>query len=58
MFQAMGRDIASIHARDATAVAKLKQDLEGRPAGWLSEATKKMEGLVQADFESWARLRH
>jgi hypothetical protein len=57
VLQTMGRDIASIHASDVTTVGKLKQDLSGRSDAWLSDAAKKMEGLVQVDFDDWKSSR-
>jgi hypothetical protein len=53
MLQAMGFDLASIHAAGSPGVRALRADLKKRPRGWLNAAAKTAVAAVKADYEEW-----
>jgi hypothetical protein len=53
LFEAMGFDLASIHAAGSPGAAALRADLKKRPSGWLNAATKTAVAAVRRDFEEW-----
>jgi hypothetical protein len=53
VLQAMGFDLASIHAANAPGAAALRADLKKRPRGWLSDAAKAAAAAVKRDYEEW-----
>lgn len=55
MLQAMGREIANIHAATKGARAVIKSDLDVRPADWLATAAKAAAKATAADQHDWTR---
>ncbi|MDB5632541.1 MAG: hypothetical protein JWR49_1396 [Tardiphaga sp.] len=55
VLQAMGFDLASIHAAGSLGAAPLQADLKKQPRGWLHAAAKTAEQAVQHDFMSWRK---
>jgi uncharacterized protein DUF2252 len=53
LFEAMGFDLASIHAAGSPGAAALRADLKKRPSDWLNAATKTAVAAVKRDFEEW-----
>jgi hypothetical protein len=53
ILQAMGFDLASIHAAGAPGASALQADLKKRPHGWLNAAAKTAVAAVKRDFEEW-----
>lgn len=53
LFQAMGFDIASIHAAGSPGAAAIRADLKKRPRGWLNAAAKATVAAVERDYEEW-----
>jgi hypothetical protein len=53
ILQAMGFDLASIHAAGSAGVDALQADLKKRPHGWLNAAAKTAAAAVKRDFEEW-----
>jgi Uncharacterized protein conserved in bacteria (DUF2252) len=54
ILEAMGFDLASIHAAGSVGVDALRADLrKRRPRGWLNAAAKTAEAAVRRDFEEW-----
>jgi len=53
VLQAMGFDLASIHAAGAPGASALRADLKKRPRGWLNDAAKTAAAAVKRDFEEW-----
>jgi len=53
VLQAMGFDLASIHAAGASGASTLRADLKKRPHGWLNAAAKTAAAAVKRDFEEW-----
>ena len=53
VLQAMGFDLASIHAAGAPGASTLRADLKKRPHGWLNAAAKTAAAAVKRDFEEW-----
>jgi hypothetical protein len=51
--QAMGFDLASIHAAGSAGVRALQADLKKRPRGWLNDAAKTAAAAVRRDYEEW-----
>jgi Uncharacterized protein conserved in bacteria (DUF2252) len=51
--QAMGFDLASIHAAGPAGVDALRRDLKRRPRGWLYQAAKTAAAAVEKDFAAW-----
>jgi len=51
--EAMGFDVASIHAADARRVGALRADLRKRPRGRLNDAAKRAAAAVKRDFQEW-----
>ena len=51
--QAMGFDLASIHAAGTTGVDALRRDLKRRRRGWLYHAAKTAAAAVEQDFHTW-----
>lgn len=51
--EAMGFDLASIHAAGSPGVAVLAADLRKRPPGWLAAAAKIAATAVKRDFKEW-----
>jgi hypothetical protein len=50
LFEAMGFDLASIHAAGSPGAATLRADLKKRPRDWLNTAAV---AAVRRDFEEW-----
>jgi hypothetical protein len=55
--QAMGFDLASIHADTPGSVHKIKADLAKRPRGWLNAAAAVAAAEVRKDYREWRRYR-
>jgi hypothetical protein len=53
ILQAMGFDLASIHAAGAPGASALRADLKKRPHGWLNAAAKTAVAAVKRDFAEW-----
>jgi Uncharacterized protein conserved in bacteria (DUF2252) len=53
ILQAMGFDLASIHAAGSADIRALRGDLEKRPRGWLTAAAKTAAAAVKRDYEEW-----
>jgi hypothetical protein len=53
ILEAMGFDLASIHAAGAPGAAALAADLRKRPRGWLTGAAKTAAAAVKRDFKEW-----
>jgi hypothetical protein len=53
LFEAMGFDLASIHAAGSPGAAALRADLKKRPRGWLNDAAKTATAAVKRDYEEW-----
>ena len=53
LMQAMGFEIASIHAAGTASVTALKADLRKRPPGWLNTAATVAAEAVKRDFRQW-----
>jgi len=53
ILEAMGFDLASIHAAGAADVDALRADLKKRPRGWLNTAAKTAAAAVKRDYEEW-----
>jgi hypothetical protein len=53
LFEAMGFDLASIHAAGPPGASALWADLKKRPHGWLNAAAKTAVAAVKRDFEEW-----
>jgi hypothetical protein len=53
LLQAMGFEIASIHAAGAASVTALKADLRKRPPGWLNAAATVAAEAVKRDYRQW-----
>jgi hypothetical protein len=53
ILQAMGFDLASIHAAGSAGVDALQADLKKRPPGWLNAAARTAAAAVKRDFEEW-----
>jgi len=53
VLQAMGFDLASIHAAGSPGAATLRADLKKRPRDWLNTAAKTAVAAVRRDFEEW-----
>jgi hypothetical protein len=55
ILEAMGFDLASIHAAGSTGVPALQADLKKRPRGWLNTAAKTAAAAVKRDYREWRR---
>jgi hypothetical protein len=53
VLQAMGYDLASIHAAGSPDAAALRADLKKRPRDWLNAAAKTAVAAVRRDYEEW-----
>jgi hypothetical protein len=53
ILEAMGFDLASIHAAGSTDIRALRADLKKRPRGWLTAAAKTAAAAVKRDYEEW-----
>ena len=53
ILEAMGFDLASIHAAGSADVDALRADLKKRPRGWLNAAAKTAAAAVKRDYEEW-----
>ena len=53
LFQAMGFDLASIHAAGSPGAAALRAHLKRRPRGWLAAAATAAAAAVKRDYEEW-----
>jgi len=53
ILQAMGFDLASIHAAATQDVRALRADLKKRPRGWLNAAAKTAAAAVKRDYREW-----
>ncbi len=51
--QAMGFDLASIHAASPRSAGAIGKDLDKRPRGWLSAAAATAATAVKRDFREW-----
>lgn len=57
LLKAMGRDIGAIHAASHEVVHLIKADLAARPDGWLHDAAKSAQVMVENDFKEWHESR-
>ena len=55
LLQAMGFDLASIHAAGAASVKALKADLKKRRPDWLSAAATVAANAVKRDYREWLK---
>ena len=55
LLKAMGLDIGSIHAATDGAAARIRKDLDKRPADWLHAAAKVAAAAVEKDYAEWTR---
>jgi hypothetical protein len=53
ILEAMGFDLASIHAAGSVPVKTLKADLDRRPRGWLNAAAEVAAEKVKRDYREW-----
>jgi hypothetical protein len=53
LLQAMGFDLASIHAAGSAGIGALQHDLKTRPRNWLYDAAKAAAAAVEKDYEGW-----
>ena len=53
ILQAMGFDLASVHAAASLGVRALRADLKKRPRGWLNAAAKTAVAAVKRDYREW-----
>jgi hypothetical protein len=53
ILEAMGFDLASIHAAGPAGASALRADLRKRRSGWLNDAAKTAAAAVRRDFEEW-----
>jgi hypothetical protein len=53
LLEAMGFDVASIHAAGSAGVKALKADLIRRPPGWLNAAATVAAAAVRRDYRQW-----
>jgi len=53
LLEAMGFDVASVHAAGSVPVKTLKADLDKRPRGWLNAAAEVAADKVKRDFREW-----
>jgi uncharacterized protein DUF2252 len=53
ILQAMGFDLASIHASGSVPVKALQADLAKRPRGWLNAAAEVAADKVKRDYREW-----
>ncbi|MBR1267315.1 DUF2252 family protein [Bradyrhizobium sp. AUGA SZCCT0222] len=53
ILEAMGFDLASIHAAGKVPVKTLKADLDRRPRGWLNAAAAVAADKVKRDYREW-----
>ena len=53
ILEAMGFDLASIHAAGSPGAAALAADLRKRPRGWLTAAAKTPATALKRDFREW-----
>lgn len=53
LLEAMGFDVASIHAAGLAGVKALKADLKKRPPGWLNAAATVAAEAVKRDYRQW-----
>jgi hypothetical protein len=54
LLQAMGFDLASIHAAGSPDIGALQHDLKTRPRSWLYDAAKTAAAAVEKDYQGWA----
>jgi len=55
LLNAMGQDLAAIHAASRIGAKALRADLKKRPPGWLGKAAKTMSELVESDYRAWKK---
>jgi hypothetical protein len=55
LLQAMGFDLASIHAADPRGTAAITADLDKRPRGWLNAAAEATAIEVRRDLREWKK---
>lgn len=53
LIDAMGRDLAAVHAATDGAPASIHKDLGKRPATWLHDAAKTAAAAVTEDYTKW-----
>jgi hypothetical protein len=53
LLEAMGFDIASIHAAGSVGIDRLKEDLDSRPRSWLNDAATTAAEEVRRDYREW-----
>lgn len=53
ILEAMGFDLAAIHAAGSADIRALRADLRKRPRGWLTAAAKTAAAAVKRDYEEW-----
>ena len=55
LLQAMGFDLAAIHAASPRSAAAIGADLDKRPRGWLNAAGEAAAIEVRRDFREWKK---
>jgi len=55
LLNAMGFDLASIHAASARSIEAIVKDLDKRPRRWLNDAAAAAANEVRRDFREWNR---
>ena len=55
LLQAMGFDLASIHAASPRSTAAIEKDLDRRRRGWLTKAAAAAAEEVERDFREWKK---
>lgn len=55
LLEAMGFDLASIHADKRHRIAAIRADLKRRPRGWLNAAAEVAADKVKLDYREWLR---
>jgi hypothetical protein len=53
LLASVGRELANIHHGSRDAVEAVRDDLGGRPEGWLQDAAAAMRHATIEDFEAW-----
>src|SRR5262249_43478535 len=51
----MGSEVANVHLATSEAAPRLLSDLDGRPAGWLRKAVRRMIARTLQDYSAWRR---
>jgi Uncharacterized protein conserved in bacteria (DUF2252) len=57
LLTSMGRELANIHRGSPDAIQTVRDDLAGRPEGWLRDAAAAMRRATIEDFDAWRQRR-